>query len=181
MYRMYYLTDGIESAEAIEQDLISQGVDLSHIHVISHHEDEEKIHHLHSGSYFMRRNIVQSAQRGLMMGLIGGLLIGEILVGVDYFRRELGVWTVFLSAVAFSGFGAWVGGMFGLATENYKITKFHNQLEEGQYLMVVDINRADKKSIIRFMNKKHSESTYAGHGSSITNPFKAWFQHKATI
>ena len=87
MYRMYYLTDGIESAEAIEQDLISQGVDLSHIHVISHHEDEEKIHHLHSGSYFMRRNIVQSAQRGLMMGLIGGLLIGEILVGVDYFRR----------------------------------------------------------------------------------------------
>ena len=44
--------------------------------------------------------------------------------------------------------------------------------------MVVDIKRADKKSIIRFMNKHHAESTYGGHGSSITNPFKAWFQPK---
>lgn len=172
MYRMYYLTSGIESAENIEQDLMSQGVDLSHIHVISHHEAQEKIHHLHSGNYLMRRNIVQSGERGLMIGLIVGLVIGELMIGVEYFREELGVWSVIIAAIAFSGFGAWVGGMQGLATENYKITKFHQQFEEGQYLMVVDIHRADKKSIIRFMNKKHAESTYAGHGSSITTLLK---------
>ncbi|NRA21292.1 MAG: hypothetical protein HRU05_12510 [Oceanospirillaceae bacterium] len=178
MYRMYFLTDGIESAETIEQDLVSQGVDLSHIHVISHHEDEEQIHHLNSGNYLMRRNIVQSGERGLMIGLLVGLFIGELMMGVVYFREELGIWTLVITGISFSGFGAWVGGMQGLATENYKISKFHQQLEEGQYLMVVDIKRADKKSIIRFMNKHHAESTYGGHGSSITNPFKAWFQPK---
>jgi len=178
---MYYLTDDIESAETIEQDLVSQGVDLSHIHVISHHEEEEKIHHLHSGSYFMRRNIVQSVERGLMIGLVAGLFLGELIASVEYFQQELGWWTIAFSAITFSAFGAWVGGMFGLSTENYKLTKFHSQLEQGQYLMVVDVLRADKKMIGKFMTQNHKESTFAGEGSSITNPFKAWFQPKAHI
>ena len=37
-----------------------------------------------------------------------------------------------------------VGAVIGLATENYRIKRFHQQLEEGKHLLMVDAFELDK-------------------------------------
>ena len=34
-------------------------------------------------------------------------------------------------------FGAWVGGLTGIATENSELLKFHDDIEAGKYLILV--------------------------------------------
>jgi len=129
MDRMYFLTNSIESADAIEKDLVFRGVNLNHIHIISHHDAEEKIHNVHSGSYFMRRDIVHSGERGLIIGLIVGLITGSLLAAIAPFAVGLELTLIASTTILSSLFGVWVGCMIGLSTENYKIAQFHDQLE----------------------------------------------------
>ncbi|MBL4795487.1 MAG: hypothetical protein JKY24_08320 [Pseudomonadales bacterium] len=173
MDRMYFLTNSIESADAIEKDLVFRGVNLNHIHIISHHDAEEKIHNVHSGSYFMRRDIVHSGERGLIIGLIVGLIAGSLLAAIAPFAVGLELTLIASTTILSSLFGVWVGCMIGLSTENYKIAQFHDQLEAGQYLMVVDVKSSEKEGVETLMKQKHPESSFAGEASTTTNPFKS--------
>ncbi|KZY46021.1 hypothetical protein A3740_23505 [Oleiphilus sp. HI0068] len=68
-------------------------------------------------------------------------------------------------------FGAWFGGVGGLNTEHYKIQKFHEQIIEGQHLILVDVNTKDEQRIKCIMEIRHPEAVLQGSSSTITNPF----------
>jgi hypothetical protein len=67
-------------------------------------------------------------------------------------------------------FGAWEGGLTGIATENKKITLFHDELEAGSYLLLIYSKQADERVNKNVMAKQHPESELAAVDMHFYNP-----------
>ena len=169
--RLYYLTDNIESVESITEDLKTIGVEYNHYHVLSRDDDGIKRHHLHSASPLDKYDIVHMGERGVLLGFIAGLVLALSLVISQPFDLSVG-WIGFMSVLIFvTFFGAWVGGMAGLGSENYKISKFHDELEEGQYLVMIDTTIEHEAEVRELMEREHQEAHWGGIDKTATNPF----------
>jgi hypothetical protein len=77
---------------------------------------------------------------------------------------------VFMVAVA-TGFGAWVGGLTGVDSENQKIRRFHTAIEEGKYLILIYAHKGEGEKIKKMMRKRHPESRHVATDRHFINPF----------
>ncbi|AHI30040.1 hypothetical protein [Marinobacter similis] len=69
--------------------------------------------------------------------------------------------------------GGWLGGFGGIGSENYRIRRFHKDIEAGKYLIMVDVPKADVERVEMLMERLHPEVALRGEGSSVNNPFAA--------
>jgi hypothetical protein len=68
-------------------------------------------------------------------------------------------------------FGSWAGFIGGVTQENYKISRFHDHISAGQYLIMVDVAKQHEKLIRCVMEIRHPEAVAQGKSSIFTNPF----------
>ena len=167
MKRLYYLSPSIDSAELVSKDLHEQGITDWHFHIISKDEEGLCSHLLHSANTFHRTDFIRFVERGLISGGLIGLFFAIPLAYIEGFTFN--AWL----AISFFGvlFGAWCGGVGGISQENYKIQRFHQQIEEGQYLIMVDVSKKDSQRIQAIMAVRHPEAMLQGESSTFTNPF----------
>lgn len=169
--RLYYTTKNIESVEKITEDLKAVGVEYNHYHVLSQDDDGIKRHHLHSASPLDKYDIVHMGERGVLLGFLAGLVMALSLVISQPFDLSVG-WIGFMSVLIFvTFFGAWVGGMAGLGNENYKISKFHDRIEKGEYLVMIDTIVENEAAVRELMAQDHKEADWGGIDKTATNPF----------
>lgn len=94
-----------------------------------------------------------------------------------YYVQPYG-WQFGLSNFAFMmaltiGFGGWIGGLFGIAHRNYRISDYENDLKNGKAIMLVytDEEHADKAKQI--VQHTESGSRYLGKDTAFDNPMKS--------
>lgn len=167
MKRLYYLSPTIESTEQISEDLHEHGVTDWRFHVLSKDEAGLYNHHLHSANTFQRTDLVRYMERGLICGAIVGVLFLIPLAYLEDFTVKAWLAISFFSVL----FGIWCGGVGGISQENYKIQRFHDEIEGGKYLIMVDVPKPDEELIRRLMSIRHPEASIQGHTSTFTNPF----------
>jgi hypothetical protein len=167
---LYYLSPSLDSTRAISDHLHAVGVKDWYIHVISKDEAGLKKRRIHSSNYietmdFMRAGFV-GAYMGFSVGVIGALLLIVIKPFGDVSGFVYAAFVVFATL-----FGAWEGGLYGVATENKKLAKFDDYIEAGEYLFLI-YARKDKLDIIRsMMSTKHPESEHVATDEHFVNPF----------
>ena len=84
----------------------------------------------------------------------------------------LGITTATLVHVAAATlFGAWEGGLIGIATENKKLERFHDDLEAGKYLILIYALREKEDAVRRMMGERHPEADFVAVDSHFINPF----------
>lgn len=167
MKRLYYLSPSIDSAEQVSEDLHDHGVTDWHFHVLSKDEAGLFTHKLHSANMFHRTDLVRYMERGILCGAAVGLIF---LIPLSFLEEfTLNAW---LAITLFSiMFGTWCGGIGGISQENYKIQRFHKDIDEGKYLIMVDVPKENEDIIKRVMSIRHPEASLQGHSSTFTNPF----------
>lgn len=67
-------------------------------------------------------------------------------------------------------FGAWEGGLAGVALENRKIRPFHDDLEAGAYLLLIYAKNQFENPVIKTMDLKHPEAEWVAVDSGFYNP-----------
>jgi len=172
MQRLYYLTGNLDSTEQISIDLHQAGVSDWNFHVWSKDEAGLYKRHIHSANFLQKLDVVRFAERGALIGFLGALAVTGYVIATDPFGPQSGG----LLYVAIFGFitlfGAWVGGLTGLAKENQKIAAYHEEIEAGKYLILIDARRAEADQVRALMASKHPEAVYLRTGSTLVNPFK---------
>lgn len=171
MKRLYFLTKNVNSTEQVADDLHREGITDWHFHVISRHEARLKKHHVHSAAWWHRFDILHSGERGLLIGGGIGFVIGLISALATPLGEIFGFWFVALPTGLCGLFGAWVGGMVGLSHENYKIARFHDAIEQGHYLLMVDIRKDQEARVVNMMRREHPEAQAFGWDSTWVSPF----------
>lgn len=168
MRRLYYIADDLPTTRAISETLHEEGVTDWNFHVVAKDEDGLYRHHIHSATPIQQLDIVHTGERFAMVGAAVGLLAGLIA----YYSAALPLLSVFAITLVAALFGAWLGGMVGLSRENYKLEPFHEEIEAGRYLIMVDVHKESKARVREIMNMGFPRVRFCGKDSTFINPFK---------
>lgn len=172
MKRMYYLTSSLSSVEKISDNLHQAGITDWNFHVHSNDEAGLIKHQVHSANYIQKMDIVRYSERGGILGFTISLLACGYIMTAQPFGGNvdsLGYMAVF---TFFTLFGAWAGGMVGMMKENQKLAQFHDDIEAGRHLLLVDVKAGQAEDVRQLMAAKHPEARFMREGSTLINPFK---------
>jgi len=171
MKRLYYLTHDIDAADSISQTVHDAGITDWNFHVLSKDKAGLTTHRIHSTTPLHERDIIRSGERGALIGAALGLIVALVLVATNVVpTTTMGYVGMAALVFVFTMHGAWSGGFLGIQTENYKVKQFHDDLEDGQYLLMIDVAPRDEETILKLMSLCH-EATPMGDDSTLITPF----------
>lgn len=167
---LYYLTATLESASKISNDLHKAGVDDWFIHVLSKNEAGLSKMKIHASNYLEQLDILRFGILGAVTGLVAGLFAAYFLKTTQPFGPGVPN-IVYLAVIGVAtSFGAWEGGLIGIASENNKIALFHNEIESGKYLILIYAKKAREAIVKQVMSAKHKEAKLVAEDPAFFNP-----------
>jgi hypothetical protein len=170
MQRLYYLAADVDTTQRVSDALHEEGIGDWNFHVLAKDEAGLYTHHVHSATTYQQLDIIRTGQRWGLAGGGIGLGIGLVCYALQPLPWESNALTVALMALIGGLFGAWQGGMIGLTRESYKIAPFHDDIEAGRYLIMVDVKREHRTQIRELMDLKFPMVQRCGSSSTFINP-----------
>ncbi|MGV6859283.1 MAG: hypothetical protein ACWA5X_09935 [bacterium] len=167
---IYYLSPNAKSTEDIATDLHDLGINHWFIHIYSKDEEGIARQHAHSANYLERLDILRDGILGAVMGFAAGLLLTLLLKTGNVFSAET-PFILYAGIVSVTTlFGAWAGGLTGIATDNKKLAQFDRDIEAGKYLVILYTPRKYEAAVNRMMAVKHPEAAIAAVDEQVFNP-----------
>ncbi len=168
---VYYLSPSLKSTQQISEDLHSIGVDDWFLHVVSKDESGLSKERLHSSNYLETLDVIRDGLIGAAGGFCAGILFALLAMAVEPFGPNVPLIGYVAMVFVLSCFGAWVGGLVGIASENKKLAHFHEAIAAGKYLVLIYAKRNQEQKIHEMMKVKHPEAQLAAIDSHFLNPF----------
>lgn len=167
----YYLSPTLVSTHQISDDLHDTGVNDWFLHVVSKDESGLNKEHLHSSNYLETLDVIREGLIGAAFGFLAGIVAAGMIKVFEPFGPETPLIAYFIILFVFTCFGAWVGGLDGIAHENKKLLRFHDDIEAGKYLILIYANKNLEVEVQSMMAKQHPEAQLVGFDSKFYNPF----------
>lgn len=160
MKRFYYMCDSLDELERFEHDLESRGIPRTQIYLLSNDDVGLESHDVNRVASFLKTDVIHSGEIGAVFGLVlaSVILMAAYLSGIT----EQTTWVpfIFLAVVTF-GFSTWEGGFIGMQGPNVHFSKFEKALADGQHVLFVETDKADKKKLKKVV-KRYPELKRAG-------------------
>ncbi|MBS0357686.1 MAG: DUF1269 domain-containing protein [Proteobacteria bacterium] len=155
MYRrLYYLLPSVAKTEALVNQLLLDRVEFGKIHVLA--KENTPLGRLPEASAFQKNDIKRSFFIGAFIGLFLGALAGIALHQALYLPMG-GI--MILTTLGGAVLGAWFATMYGLIMPNKELRPFKDAIENGEILVMIDIEkrRIDEieKDIERLLPEAH--------------------------
>jgi len=172
MKRLFYLTKNIDSTEQISHDLHHAGITDWNFHVLSKDEAGLYKRRIHSANVIQKTDLVHSLEKSTLIGLGAGLLAALVLSQIPV-HGEAPSFAI-LAGVFVAGilFGVWHGTLYGVQNENIKVKPFHDKIEQGFYLIMVDVAARQVAQVQELMAKRHPEAQFCTKDSTLVSPFE---------
>lgn len=168
---IYYLSPTLKSTHQISDDLHDIGVDDWFLHIHSKDESGLVREHLHSSNYLESLDFIREGLMGAGIGFTIGLLMAALAAVTEPFGSQVPMFAYAAIVFLITCFGAWVGGLTGVARENKKIAHFNDDIAAGKYLILIYAKENQVQSIQQMMKSKHSEAVLAAVDPHFLNPF----------
>jgi len=167
----YYLSPTLKSTQQISDDLHEVGINDWFIHVISKDETGLNREHVHSSNYLETLDLLRDGGIGALIGFIIGVFAAGAFMYFKPFGPNMPEYVYLIILAVFTLFGIWEGGLAGVACENRKLAKFHEELEEGKYLILIYVWKSQERAVKDVMARKHSEAQLVATDIQYFNPF----------
>lgn len=170
---IYFLAPTLASTREIADDLREIGVEDFYLHVVSRDESGLKQQQIQSSNYLETLDVLRDGFIGAVFGLLAGLAGVAALMYFEPFgpNVEVPTWAYIVLVGAATLFGAWEGGLIGIANENRKLARFHDDIEAGRYLVLVYVRRHQEASVRQMMQTRHPHAELVAIDSHFINPF----------
>ncbi len=172
MRRLYYLAEDIETTKTVSETLQAEGIRNWNFHVLAKDEEGLYQHHIHQANTYQQLDVVRAGERWALLGGGVGLLFGILFYFTEILPWAVDGLTIFLTTLVGSLFGAWQGAMVGLSRESYKIESFHDEIEAGRYLIMVDVQGENKTRVREIMSLGFPTVRFCGKDTITINPLK---------
>jgi len=168
---MYYLAPNLVSTRQISDDLHAVGVEDWFLHIISKDEAGLKRDKLHSSNWLETTDLIRDGFIGANFGFIIGAILAGLLMFFEPFGPNIPAIAFLFLVIVSTLFGAWVGGLIGIDSENRKLRRFHDEIEAGKYLILIYARRGMGEKIKEMMKERHPESRHVATDRHFVNPF----------
>ena len=170
---LYYLARTLEGTQRISNDVRAVGVNDFFLHVISKDEAGLQKQHIRSGNYLETLDLIPDGLTGAAIGGIAGLIGVGLLKHFEPFGPNVPGVVYFATVAVAVLFGAWEGGLTGIATENRKLAKFHDDIESGRYLVLIYTPKEQETTVREMMRVRHPGAELVAIDRQFLNPFGA--------
>ena len=161
--RLYFLLPDVESARHTADDLLLARVEDRHMHFLARRGTD--LGELHEASYLFKTDLLHGAGVGLMLGGIGGLILGAIIVAYPPEGTQPQLVAVLIAAIVGGILGAWMASMAAAAVPNSRLKAFHEDIERGKVLLMVDVPYGRIEQIREVVLSRHPEAVAGGLAS----------------
>lgn len=165
MRRIYFLVPDYDTAKKIVDELLLARLEERHIHVIA--KEGAPMEELPEATFLQKSDFVPAIERGMTIGGAEGILLGLVAVTFPPAGLVLGGGAVLAMALAGAGVGAWLSSMVGISLPNSCLKKFEDAVEEGEYLMLLDVPKDRVVEIEELVKKHHPEADLGGTEPTI--------------
>lgn len=174
MKRYFFISDDLDELERVEDELERSGLPTEQIHVLTLDDTAAESHtHLHDVQSLMKKDIIQSGEYGLAVGVIAALLVLGITWLAEWHVSPAG-WIPFIFlAIILLGFFTWEGGLIGIQTFNSNFRRFRDELEAGRHVFFVDVSDGEEEVLKRVMSN-HPGAKMAGTGRATPHWIVSW-------
>ncbi len=162
MKRLYFLIPSVNSAKQIVDELLLARIEERHIHIVAKDHTPLEDANLPEAGLLEESDFVPALERGLAVGGATGLLAGVAAVTFPPAGLILGGGAILATSLLGAGMGGWVGSMIGVSVPNTQLDKFHDALEQGQMLMMIDTPKARVDEIGELIKSHHPEAHIEG-------------------
>lgn len=172
---LYFLAPSLSSTHDVSDDLHQAGIKDFYLHVISRDECGLKKQHIHSSNYLETLDVIRDGFIGAALGFVVGLVGVGLLMYFQPFGANVQVPAfVYVILVGLATlFGAWEGGLTGIATENKKLSRFHDDIAAGKYLILVYVRKQREAAVRQMMQEKHPDAQLVAVDTHFINPFSS--------
>ena len=168
---LYYLAPTLDSTRSISDDLHAVGVSDWYIHVVSRDEAGLNKERIHSSNYIETYDFVGTGLFGASIGFLVGLGGAFVLAATKVFGTNVSL-LPFLGVIFVAVlFGAWMGGLLGMGSENKKLIQFHEEIKNGKYLFLIYSGKDKGEAIETMMRERHPESEHVATDEHFISPF----------
>ena len=168
MKRIYYLLDDINEAHLISDTLHENGIEDWQFHVLAKDDTEIQQHHLHKANVFQKSDLVHSGEQGALVGLAAGFYLAIFVSPWS----ALSISFLLYALLALTAAGLIVGTVWGNFHENYKIFHFHNDIEDGKLLVMLDAKKDQHSLVKNLMKHEFPRVRSSGEHEWFINPFE---------
>lgn len=169
---IYYLSPNLISTQKISDDLHETGVSDWFIHIISLDEAGLQRQQLHSSNYLETLDFIRDGFIGAACGFLLGLGFALALKVIQPFGPEVPNWAYLAIVALLTFFGAWQGGLIGVASENKKLARFHDDIEAGKFLVLIYAKKRQEQQVKTMMATKHPGVGLVAIDTHFINPFR---------
>jgi hypothetical protein len=172
---LYYLAPTLKSTHDISDDLHEVGINDYFLHVVSRDESGLREQHIHSSNYLETLDLIRDGLIGGVLGFLAGLLGAWALEHFAPFGPNVEVpsWVYYAIVGVATLFGAWEGGLIGVASENKKLARFHDDIEAGKYLILIYALKTKEDTVRAMMSERHPEAELVAVDTHFINPFSS--------
>jgi len=168
---MYYVAPSLISTQQISEDLHDVGIEDWLLHVVSKDEAGLKKEKIHSSNWLETTDLLRDGFIGANFGFIAGVIAAGSLMIFEPFGPNVPKVVFFFIVVVATLFGAWVGGLTGMDSENRKLRRFHEDIEAGKYLILIYARKGLGVKIEEMMRERHPEARHVATDKHFVNPF----------
>jgi hypothetical protein len=172
MSRLLYKADRLADVENTYEDLRLSGVSDDHLHVIAKKQGRVLRRGLNAANYWYKTDILNGASKGAIVGFLVGIVMSIIFFATNVFGGNYGIIGVLATLVLFTAFGIWFGGFIGLQSRNHALKQFYHLVDEGKYLLLIDLTHAEESRIKQIMNTRHTDLALLSDHAETTIPLK---------
>lgn len=158
--RLYFVLPTLQTAQRTMDDLLLARIEERHIHFLA--DRNAPMDGLHEANVLQKSDVVHGAELGMVIGGVGGLLLGAFIVLAPPGGFELQLVTVLLTALGGAFFGAWASTLTAARLPNSRLIAFSKDIEEGRYLMMVDVPGRRVDEIRALVEQRHPEASPGG-------------------
>jgi hypothetical protein len=155
--RLYFLLPDVVSARRTAADLLLARVEHRHMHVLAKRGTD--LAELHEANPLQKTDFVHGAERGIVIGGIGGIALGVLAVLAPPGGAALQWITVLATGIGGALIGAWIGSLAGTGAPNSRLKRYDGEFEAGKVLLMVDVPFARVDEIRNLVHRQHPEAS----------------------
>jgi len=159
--RLYWLLPDLASARRTMNDLLLARIAEPHIHFVA--PEGADTAGLHPANILQTSDVVRAAEVGLLIGGAVGIAVGVLAAVFFPIVGDSPQWGMVAVLGILGGlFGVWSSSMIGVSTPSKRLRRFEGALEQGQFLLMVDVPHARVAEIETLLKNGHPEGHYEG-------------------
>ncbi len=160
MRRLYFLMPDINVTHELVKELLLSHVEERYIHVIA--KEGTPMEDLPEASLLQKSDFVPAIEKGLTIGAITGVVCGLVAMTFPPAGLVIGGGAVFAIGAAGAGVGGLMSSMVGIGLPSSRLEKFEEAINQGEFLVLIDVPRTRVDEIEDIVMKHHPEADIEG-------------------